>query len=372
MTYDALLNPFQVKGLTLPNRVVMAPMTRSFSPGNVPGADVAAYYARRAQHRVGLIITEGTVVAPKNGHAYPNVPDFAGKAALDGWRQVVDRVHAAGGKIFPQLWHCGSVRQPGMPPDPDQPGMGPAAILHPSMKSGTPPTVMTEADIADVVDAFAVAALNARDIGFDGVEIHGAHGYLIDQFFWDATNRRTDGYGGAHSWERTRFAVEIVRQMRQLVGDEFPICLRFSQWKMGDFEARLAHTPKELERFLAPLADAGVDLFHCSTRRFWEAEFEVDSLNLAGWTRKLTGKPTITVGSVGLDTDFLAALIKGDPGHSSDAHLSTLLESLEREDYDLVAVGRALLADPAWVTKVVDGRIDQVIPFTKESLNTLS
>ena len=165
---------------------------------------------------------------------------------------------------------------------------------------------MSDADIADVIAAFATSARHAKELGFDGVEMHGAHGYLIDQFFWEGTNERDDAYGGDLG-ERTTFRRRDRRApCAGAVGPDFPILLRFSQWKQQDFAAKLAPTPQELEQFLAPLVDAGVDVFHCSTRRFWEPEFEGSDLNLAGWTKKLTGKPTITVGSVGLNQEFIA------------------------------------------------------------------
>jgi len=182
MNVKHLLKPFTLKALSLPSRVVMAPMTRNKSPNNIPGPDVADYYRRRAENHVGLIITEGTVV-DITGHAYPDVPNFYGEKSLQGWKTVVEKVHRAGGKIFPQLWHTGSVRQRGMAPDPSLPGYGPSPILHPSIEDGEPPKEMSISDIDDVITAFAKAAKQAENIGFDGIEIHGAHGYLIDQFF---------------------------------------------------------------------------------------------------------------------------------------------------------------------------------------------
>ena len=370
MNLKHLLEPLTLKDLSLSSRVVMAPMTRNKSPGNIPGPDVAAYYRRRAENHVGLIITEGTVVDAA-GHGYPDVPNFYGDESLKGWKTVVEEVHRVGGKIFPQLWHAGSVRQSGMAPDPSLPGMGPSPVLHPSIEDGEPPKEMSISDIDDVITAFAKAAEQARNLGFDGVEIHGAHGYLIDQFFWDRTNRRPDRYGGDTIGERILFAVEIIGAIKEKVGENFPVCLRISQWKMGDFHAKLAHTPQELEKFLIPLADAGVDIFHCSTRRFYQPEFSNSPLNLAGWTKKITGKPVITVGSIGLDTDFVSMRIKGEAAKGSEKTIHDVLACLARDEFDLVAVGRALLADPAWTTKVVQGRFHEINTFTMKSLETL-
>lgn len=363
---QALFAPFRLGNLELPTRVVMAPMTRSFSPGGVPNAKVVEYYRRRAAAGVGLIVTEGTTVGHKAANGYPNVPRFYGEDALAGWKQVVDAVHAEGGKIVPQLWHVGNVRRLGTEPDASVPGYGPMEKL----KDGEVVVHgMTQADIDEVIAAFAQAARDAKAIGMDGVEIHGAHGYLIDQFFWEGSNQRTDGYGGDLA-ARSRFAIELIQAVRAAVGPDFPIILRYSQWKQQDYTARLVQTPEQLEAFLKPLSDAGVDIFHCSTRRFWEPEFEGSDLNLAGWTRKLTGKPTITVGSVGLDGEFLQFMVKTDKV-AEPASLENLLERLNKEEFDLVAVGRALLVDPDWALKVREGREQDILPFSREALTTL-
>ncbi len=362
---DALFRPFTLNGLTLPNRIVMAPMTRSKSPGGVPGPDVAAYYRRRAENECGLIITEGTTVDHPVSSMDANVPNFFGES-LAGWRRVVREVHAAGGRIMPQLWHVGSARNPkGNVRSPELPSASPSGLLRPGKRYGEP---MEDADVRAVIRAFASAARDARELGFDGVEIHGAHGYLIDQFFWEGLNLREDEWGGDLEG-RTRFAVAIVEAIRAETGPDFPLILRFSQWKQQDYGAKVARTPEELERFLRPLSAAGVDAFHCSQRRFWEPEFAGSELNLAGWAKKLTGKPTITVGSVGLSGEFIAAFA----GESSEAvGVDELLDRLERAEFDLVAVGRALLVDPAWARKIHEGRFGELQPFTREALATLS
>ena len=366
MPVQALFKPFQLGALQLSTRVVMAPMTRSFSPGGVPNSKVIEYYRRRAAAGVGLIITEGTVVGHQASNGYSNVPHFYGEAALAGWKKVVDAVHAEGGKIVPQLWHVGSVRRIGTEPDASVPAYGPTEKL----KDGNVVVHgMTKQDIKDVINAFAQAAKDAQAIGMDGVEIHGAHGYLVDQFFWEGSNQRTDEYGGSLA-NRSRFAIELIQATRAAVGPDFPIILRFSQWKQQDYTARLVQTPEALGEFLKPLADAGVDIFHCSTRRFWEPEFEGSDLNLAGWTRQLTGKPTITVGSVGLDGEFLQFMVNTDKV-AQPASLEKLLERLNNDEFDLVAVGRALLVDPDWAVKVREGREGDILPFSREALMTL-
>ncbi|MFE0188500.1 NADH:flavin oxidoreductase [Streptomyces sp. NPDC058989] len=363
---EILSRPVTLNGLTVPNRIAMAPMTRMFSPGGVPGEDVRSYYARRAAAGVGLIVTEGTYVGHESAGQSDRVPRFHGEEQLAGWAKVADAVHAAGGTIVPQLWHIGMVRKQGDPPYADAPAVGPSGIRV----DGTEGTgkAMTRSDLDEVVGAFAEAAAAAERIGFDGVELHGAHGYLLDQFLWAGTNRRTDAYGG-DPVARTKFAAEIVAAVRETVSPDFPVIFRYSQWKQEAYDARLAETPEELAAILTPLAEAGVDAFHASTRRYWLPEFEGSDLNLAGWTKKLTGRPAITVGSVGLDGDFIRGFMgEGAPVQGID----NLLDRLERDEFDLVAVGRALLQDPEWATKVLAGRFDELKPYDAAALKTLN
>ncbi len=341
----------------------MAPMTRNMSPGFIPGEDVAAYYRRRAENHVGLIVTEGVWVPHVAAVGSNAIPAIDGDGPLDGWDRVVQQVHEVGGKIVPQLWHVGALRRRGVGPEPEVPGYSPSGIVKPGGKLVN--HVMTESDIADVIDAFAKAAGNAQRIGFDGLEIHGAHGYLIDQFFWSGTNLRSDGYGGDMAG-RNRFAVEVVKAIRSAVGEQFLVMLRFSQWKMQDYSVQLGANPQELTDFLSPLSDAGVDIFHCSTRRFWEPEFDGSPLNLAGWTRKLTGKPAITVGSVGLASEFARG-----PAAAKATGIDELLKRLAAGEFDLVAVGRALLQDPEWGSKVFEERFDEIRDYDPVSLGTL-
>ena len=366
---DILFRPFRIGSLELPNRIVMAPMTRSRAPGGVPGAPNAAYYRRRAEGGVGLILSEGTVVDRPASRNEANIPFFHGEAALAGWKGVIDAVHGAGGRMGPQLWHTGAVKSFMSDWVPDAPVESPSGYNAPEMPRGK---AMSEADIADTIAAFAKSAAAAKRLGFDTVEIHGAHGYLIDQFFWAGTNLRTDRYGGTTIGERARFAAEVVAAVRDAVGPEFPIILRVSQWKQQDYTARLAETPDRMAEWLQPLVDAGVDVLHCSQRRFWEPEFpEIDGengLNFAGWAKKLTGAATISVGSVGLSGDFMAAF----GGESStNVGLDRLVERMEREEFDLIAVGRALISDPQWTAKVRAGDAGDLKGFSPAALAEL-
>ncbi len=364
-----LFEPFSCRDMRLPNRIVMAPMTRNFSPNGIPGPDVAEYYRRRAEGDVGLIITEGTVVNRPEARNDPNIPFFHGEKALGGWKQVVDAVHGAGGRIAPQLWHTGLVRE--QFPDRPRPGEaeGPSGLYRTDKPFGR---AMSEADILDTIAAFAQSAKDAVKLGFDCIELHGAHGYLIDQFFWSETNQRDDRWGGNSLPARSRFAVELVRQVREAIGN-VPLILRVSQWKQQDYQQRLAPTPAELEAWLRPLVEAGVDLLHCSQRRFWEPEFpELDGehgLNFAGWVKKLTAAPTISVGSVGLDSDFFSSF-RGQ--QSKSMGLGDLEQRMQRGEFDLIAVGRSLISNPDWAIKVRNGQLDEMHGFTAKDLETLS
>lgn len=352
MSTSSLFKPFQYKNLQLKNRIVMAPMTRAQSDNGVPTQNIADYYGRRAASEVGLILSEGTVINRPGSKNMQNIPDFYGTEALNGWKNVIDTVHQNGGKMGPQIWHVGDTRM-----TEDYP-------FVPMEKAST----MTIEDIQDTIAQFAASAKSAKDLGFDCIEIHGAHGYLIDQFFWEVTNTRTDEYGGKTLKERSRFAVEVVKAIRAAVGEGFTIIIRLSQWKQQDYKTRLAFTPNEMEDWLLPLKEAGVDIFHCSQRRFWEPEFEGSDLNFAGWAKKITGQPTITVGSVGLNGDFLNAFA----GQGTEKReLTELIRRLDNEEFDLVAVGRAILQDYQWVQKIKDGNTEALLDFSAESMSVL-
>lgn len=356
---EKLFEPYTIHQLTIPNRIVMSPMARAFAPEGVPGEDTAIYFRRRAENGVGLVIAVGMIDHPA-ASSEPRLPNMFGEAALNGWRDVVRQVHEAGGTIFPQLGHMGMIRPAGSLPYPDALSIGPSGLDMEGNKVRQP---MTEEEIAEVIQAYADAAVNAQQAGFDGVELSGGHGLLIDQFFWEKTNQRTDRYGGDFL-KRTHFAAEIIQSVRAAVGPDYPISIRLSQWKMTDYTAKLVDTPKQLEQFLSVLVKAGVDIFHISTRRFWEPEFAGSELTLAGWVKKLTGKTTITVGSVGIIDDSAE-------GEEEQQGLDELLKRLDNQEFDLVAVGRALLGDPAWAKKIREGRMVDILPFTPEAAANL-
>ena len=252
---STLFSSYALGPFTLKNRVVMAPMTRNRSLGNVPGELVARYYAQRAT--AGLIVTEGVAPAP-NGTGYARIPGLWSEAQVEGWKQVADAVHAAGGLIFAQLMHTGRASATGNLPEGAR-VVGPSAIAlgqtvwvdATGNTAAAVPEAMTEADIARAIDEFATAAANAVRAGLDGVEIHGANGYLVDQFLNTASNQRTDRWGGSIE-NRARFAVEVARAVAARIGEE-RVGIRLSPYGVfndmkpdADMDALYAHLAKEL------------------------------------------------------------------------------------------------------------------------------
>jgi len=378
---EPLLSPFALRGMALANRIAMAPMTRYFSPGGVPGDEVPGYYRRRAERGVGLVVTEGIGVAHPVSVDHPGLPLLHGDAAIARWSEIVDGVHAAGAKILPQLWHQGAMWNVEYAGDPrGMEAVRPSGIWGPAdgvisisetsrdTAAATETRPMSDEDIQDVIDAYGVSARNAIAAGFDGIAIHAAHGYLIDTFFWHETNRRVDRFGGDHN-ARATFGAEVVKTIRRMIGDDMPIVLRFSQFKMQDYRARLAENPDELAQLLAPLADAGVDMFDGSQRYFDTPIFDGSPLNLAGWAKKLTGKASMTVGGVGLGRTSGSAKHIDDSQKSTD-NLLQLVARFEKGEFDMVAVGRSLLNDPAWLEKAIAGA--EFSPFDRANLDRLT
>jgi 2,4-dienoyl-CoA reductase-like NADH-dependent reductase (Old Yellow Enzyme family) len=376
---DPLFEPANIAGLRMRNRIVMAPMTRNFSPGGIPGEDVAAYYRRRAAAELGLIVTEGIGVDHPSALGAGsmnerNVPVLHGDA-VPMWRRVVEGVHAEGGLIASQLWHMGPIRRAHTGPYPEAPSMRPSGNWGPTAKAlldpaylaemSAPTQPMSENDIADVIAAYARSAANAQQAEFDAIAIHGAHGYLIDSFFWSATNTRSDRWGGDLP-RRARFGAAVVQAIRAAIGPDLPIIFRFSQWKLQDYDAQNAATPEVLGQLLGPLADAGVNIFDASTRIFSNPAFPGSDLTLAGWAKKLTGLPSIAVGGIGMSRDLQTSFALET--HVVD-NLAGVRSRIVHGEFDLAAVGRGVLMDPEWVIKSRTGAAFK--PFRLEAYGTL-
>lgn len=363
LALSGLFTPLQVGSLVLRNRFVMPGMQRGFCRDGMPSPELADYYARRAAGGVALVIGESSAVDHPSATAQPAACRLT-PATLDGWARCVDAVHAAGGHMILQLWHEGGLRR-----DDDGETLSPSGLGHPGLERGR---AASAADLDALRDAFVASARVAQRAGADGIEVHAAHGYMLDQFLWAATNRRDDGYGGADIADRARLPAEIVAAIRNACGPDFLISVRLSQWKEHDYAARIAPTPQDLATLVTMLHTAGADLLHASTRRFWTPEWSESDLGFAGWTRALSGLPTITVGSVGLDRDVMESFTEaGEATSTLAASLAELVRRFARGDFDLVSVGRSLISDPDWVSKVRDGAHHDVRPFRRSDIASL-
>jgi N-ethylmaleimide reductase len=257
MSGPDILSPFTLGPLILPNRVVMAPMTRNRAgPGNVPVPLNATYYMQRAS--AGLIVSEATQVSPQ-GVGYPGTPGIHSPEQVAGWKLVTDAVHKAGGRIYLQLWHVGRISHPSLQPGGALPvapsAIAPAgqAMTYDGMKPFVTPRALETAEIAGVVEDFRRGAENARQSGFDGVELHGANGYLIDQFLRDGSNKRTDRYGGSAA-NRARLLIEVTEAIvgewdSDRVGVRLSPAAAFNDMADSNPAATFSAAVNELNRF---------------------------------------------------------------------------------------------------------------------------
>lgn len=336
----SVLNGYSFGGLPLNNRLVVAPMSRvSGTEEGVPTQRMVSYYGSFAEGGFGLIITEGIYTDEDFSRSYAYQPGLSTSEQVAGWQDVVDAVHEAGGYIFAQLMHGGALSQL------LENTIGPSAIKPKGEKmpeyggSGEypVPTEMMESDLQQALAGFATAATNAQDAGFDGVEIHGANGYLLDQFITGYTNQRDDQYGGSTS-ERTRFPCEVVRAVKEVVGEGFPVGIRLSQGKVNDHGYRWPGGREDAEAIFAAVAEAGVDYLHIASEgRDWRESAKIDDeTTITQLAKRVTGLPVITNGGM---------------------HDPELAETVLREGHgDLVALARGAMANPDWPHRLRDGR----------------
>lgn len=359
---EKLFQPLPVAGITLPTRFVMPGMNRGWYDDGIPSERYGEYYAKRVRHGVGLVITGACPVDHPSASAMTDPPINARSAA--GWAIATEAVRSAGGHIFQQLWHEGAIRVAEKGYYPDAPTLSPSGLACAQRPNGRAASLD---ELEDIIAAFADAAICACDAGFSGVEIHGAHGFLLDQFLWAETNRREDRYGGASLMERARFPLDVVRAVRAAVGADFPVSFRFSQWKEVDFEARIIDPATEMQAFVRALEDAGADLLHASSRYFWKPDNAGAPLNLAGWAKRHARVPVITVGSVGLKIDLFGGFLSQQATLEAAGHeqLEQLSRMLAEGQFDLVAVGRSLIGDAAYLEKLRAGDLATIRRFTK-------
>lgn len=356
-----LFAPYSIKSLTLPNRFVVPAMQRAMCKDGSPLPSLAQYYRRRVEGGFGLVISESTAIDHDSASRQPACgrirPD-----TTESWRHCVNEVKSAGGHMFLQLWHEGATRAAeGDDAWSPYPTISPSGLIRKGRVNGR---AATTEDLASLREAYVRSALLAQEIGFSGVEIHAAHGYLLDQFLWAETNVRDDGYGGADLQNRVRFPAEVVAAVRAAVREDFIISFRISQWKVTDFEAAIVSGPDELEVLLKTIRHAGADMFHISTRRFDRHEWPGSELSLAGWAKQLTDATVIAVGSVGIKGDITDMLLERESSPRLMASLNEVRRRFLAREFDLLAIGRSSIADPDFVTKLRQGRLDEIRPFS--------
>jgi 2,4-dienoyl-CoA reductase-like NADH-dependent reductase (Old Yellow Enzyme family) len=364
-SYDLapLLQPLDIRRMHLKSRFVMPGMQRMWCVEGAPDHRLREYYRRRIIGGAALVISESCAI---NHPSATKDPTFAqiSPVTKKAWRAVIDTVHEAGGCIFLQLWHQGAVNYGGdAERNPDFVALSPSGFSHPGEAFGRAATV---AELHSIRDAFVQGAIDAQEIGADGIELHSCHGFLLDQFLWPRTNVRTDQYGGPAIADRAAFPAEVAAAVRQAVGPDFVISMRISQWKESDYDAKIVETPGELGQLVPILRSAGVDIFHVSTRRFWSPEWDGSDLGLAGWVKSFTDAAVIAVGSIGLDIDVMATLTGEEAQPTGASRIDELVRRFRRGDFDLVSVGRSQIGDPDWVAKMRDGRIPDIRAFRRD------
>ncbi len=364
---DVLFSPLTIRGLTLRNRFVMPGMQRGFMDDGAPTPKMIEYLRRCAAGGAGLIISEST--SPDHPSAYwQPVMGRLEAATLGAWKRVVDAVRAEGAGFLLQLWHPGAMRKVAAGhPLASHPAWSPSGLIQAGRPNGR---AMTREDLEELKAAYVRAAVQAQELGADGVEVHSAHGYLLDQFLWAETNRRQDEYGGRSLAERARYAAEIVSGVRRAVGADFVISFRFSQFKEVDYGAAVASGPEDLRAMLALLRSAGVDLFNVSSRRCHKPEWPGSAhpeLTIAEWTRSLTDAPVMTCGSVGLNVEMFANLFDDEEPSELcvERDLAWLAGRVRQGTLDLVGIGRMHIANNDFVNKVRAGRLQELALFNK-------
>jgi len=364
---DSLFTPLRIGALVLRNRFVMPGMQRGFMSDGAPTSKMVEYMRRCAAGGVGLIISEST--SPDHPSAYwQPIMGRLEPGTLSAWRPVVEAVHGEGAAFLLQLWHPGAMRKVAEGhPLASHPAWSPSGLIQSGRPHGH---AMTRRDLEELKQAYVQAALQAQRLGVDGVEVHAAHGYLLDQFLWAETNLRQDEYGGRSLAERARYSAQIVTAIRAAVGPDFVISYRFSQFKEVDYGAVVAENPADLGAMLRLLRSCGVDMFNVSSRRFHKAEWaqsEHPEFTLSEWVKSMTDAVVMTCGSVGLNVEMFANLFDDEePSELTlERDLRILADRVRRGTLDLVGVGRMHIANNDFVQKVREGRYRDLVLFNK-------
>jgi 2,4-dienoyl-CoA reductase-like NADH-dependent reductase (Old Yellow Enzyme family) len=332
MSNDVLFSPFKIGNFTLKNRIGVAPMTRMSSPGNsIPRQDVLDFLVRRAQNGAAVVYTEAIVTDYESAQGYPGQARLLTQRQINAWKPVVNVIRQEGALAIMQMFHCGRMSWPEINPA--------GRVIAPSATTpkqdnpltGSPypvPDVMTQFDIDHVITGFVETAKGAVAAGFDGIEIHGAHGYLINNFLSAYSNQRTDAYGGSVE-NRYRFAHEVIQAVRRVVPDDRLLTFRISNWGVADSQVSLFESKAEWQQIIRFLSAEPIDAISVSTYRYNDKAFGTEQ-NMAQLTREATDLPIMICGQI------------YDRASADDA----------LQDADIVLSAKSMLLNPDWVEDI--------------------
>lgn len=336
MPHKDLFSPFKIKNFTLKNRIGVAPMTRMSSPGHgIPRQDVLDFLVRRARNGAALVTTEAIVTDYESAQGYPGQARLTTQRQLDAWKPVVEAIRREGSVSVMQMFHCGRIAWPEVNPAGRTIAPSPLAprSLNPLTKAPYPvPDAMSRFDIEHVIRGFAETARGAVEAGFDGIEVHGAHGYLVSQFLSSYSNQRTDAYGGSVE-NRTRFALDVIRAVRDVVPEDRLLLFRISNWGIADTDVSLFSGKEEYQEIVGRLCREPIDALSVSTYSYKQEAFG-SGKNMAQLTREVTGLPLLICGQI------------HDRRSADDA----------LRDADVVLSAKSILLNPDWVEDLRTGK----------------
>ncbi len=336
MKDDMIFSPFKIKNFTLCNRLGVAPMTRMSSPGNsVPRQDVFDFLVRRAANGAAIVYTEAIVTDYESSQGYPGQARLTTQRQIDAWRAVNEKIRAHGAVSVMQMFHCGRMAWPEV--NPAGRSIAPSSLAPKQLNplTGQPyplPDVMSQFDIDHVINGFVETAKGAVAAGFDGVEVHGAHGYLINQFLSSYSNQRDDSYGGSVE-NRFRFAREIIESVALVVPDDRLLTFRISNWGVADMEVSLFASAEEWQEVIELLVRVPIDAISLSTYNFRDHAFGTDR-TMAQLTREVTPLPLMICGQI----------------YDRKSAGESLL------DADIALSSKSILLNPNWVADVKAGK----------------
>jgi 2,4-dienoyl-CoA reductase-like NADH-dependent reductase (Old Yellow Enzyme family) len=331
-----LFSPFTLKGFELKNRIGVAPMTRMSSPaGSIPRQDVLDFLVRRAENQAAIVYTEAIVTDYESAQGYPKQSRLVTQRQIEAWRPVVKAIQKEGAVAIMQMFHCGRMAWPEI--NPANRVIAPSSIApkQDNPLTGAPypkPDEMSHFDIQHVILGFVETAKGAIQAGFDGIEIHGAHGYLISNFLSSYSNQRTDEYGGSVE-NRYRFAHEIIDAVRNVVPEDRLTTFRISNWGVADMEVSLFESISEWQQLIKFLSKEPIDAISVSTYDYSASVFGTNQ-NMAQITKQVTDKPIMICGKIFDRTSAEDAL----------------------KDADMVLSAKSILLNPNWVADVRAGK----------------